>query len=73
MATSQLQQSSMALMLDGGMNEKGDAVKLRKSFNNVKSEATADQLYAIATSLAALQQHDLLSIERADTSEIQQS
>jgi len=73
MAKSQLRQSSMVLLLAGGMNERGETVRLRKSFNNLNLDITADQLYTVATSLTALQQHDLLSIERSDTSEILQS
>jgi|GEM_PF-1825977 len=72
MAKSQPQQSSMVLLLDGGVNEQGEVVRLRKSFNNLNLEVTADQLYAVATSLVVLQQHELIAIERSDTSEISQ-
>ena len=44
-----------------------------KSFNNVKVEANAEQLYAVATAFSGLQQRDLDRIERTDRSEIEQN
>ena len=70
MAVSQVQQSSMVLVFDGGPDDEGNAIKKRKSFNNVKSDATPDQLYTVAQVLTALQQYPLILIERNDTSEI---
>ncbi|GGH88695.1 alpha-D-ribose 1-methylphosphonate 5-phosphate C-P lyase [Pullulanibacillus pueri] len=70
MATSQMEKTTLALVFDGGADEKGNAVNKRKSFNNVKTDATADQLYAIAEAIAGVQQYPLILVERNDTSEI---
>lgn len=48
----------------------GKAILKAKTFNNVKTEATADQLYAIAQAVAGLQERPLYNIERKDSSDI---
>lgn len=71
MAVSYILKSQLKLVLANGINPStGDAVYKTKTINNVKSDATADGLYAVANSLAALQQLPLYQIERNDNSEI---
>lgn len=70
MATSTLSNSRLILEFDAGIDGKGNTVYARKSFNNVKPQATDDQLYAIVQALVPLQQHELSMIERNNTSVI---
>ncbi|WP_174614861.1 DUF1659 domain-containing protein [Virgibacillus ihumii] len=71
MAVAQMVDSRLSLILDDGLDpESGEQVFKSKSFNNVKTAATADQLFTIANALAPLQQRPLVNIERKDNSEI---
>ncbi|GAA0604736.1 hypothetical protein GCM10009001_22450 [Virgibacillus siamensis] len=74
MAVAQMVASRLSLILDDGLDpESGKQLFKSKSFNNVKTEATADQLFAIADAVAPLQQRPLVNIERKDNSEITQA
>ncbi|TMN21765.1 DUF1659 domain-containing protein [Lentibacillus cibarius] len=74
MAVAQLVDSRMRLILDDGVDEvSGKQLYKTKGFNNVKTDATADQLYAIANAVAPLQQRPLLEVERNDSSNITQA
>jgi len=71
MAEQILINSTLQLVFNAGVDpETGDAVKKYKSFSNVKSNATADQLYAIARAFEGLQELTLYNILRKDTSDI---
>lgn len=71
MAVSYILKSQLKLVLVSGTNPTtGDAMFKTKTFSNVKSDATADGLYAVANALAPLQQLPLYQIERNDNSEI---
>ncbi|WP_010531473.1 DUF1659 domain-containing protein [Lentibacillus jeotgali] len=73
MAAAQKVGSRLTLVLDDGDDMMtGKTIFKSKSFNNVKPEATADQLFAIATAVAELQERPLYTIERYDESEITQ-
>ncbi|WP_188455085.1 DUF1659 domain-containing protein [Virgibacillus oceani] len=72
MAVAEKYKSTLQLVLDEGIDpESGKQIFKFKSFNNVKTDATADQLYAIAQAVAGLQERPLYSIERDDSFEIQ--
>ena len=71
MAVGRLISSQLRLTLDNGNDTKtGKMIFKTKSFNNVKTDATADQLFAVAYALADLQTLPLYSVERNDNSEI---
>lgn len=73
MAVSQMTDSQLRLVLDDGIDAiSGKQLFKAKSFNNVKTAATADQLYAIASAVSPLQQRPLTTIERKDNSDITQ-
>ncbi|WP_249870779.1 DUF1659 domain-containing protein [Oceanobacillus saliphilus] len=73
MAVADMTNSSLQLVLQDGINpESGLPIFKFKSFNNVKTNATADQLYAIATAFAALQERALYNINRKDSSDIRE-
>ncbi|WP_099159553.1 DUF1659 domain-containing protein [Virgibacillus ndiopensis] len=72
MAVAEIFKSTLQLVFDDGIDPtSGKQIFKTKSFNNVKTEATADQLYAIAQAMAPLQERSLYNIEREDSSEIQ--
>lgn len=71
MAESILHHSQLRLVLNNGTDPKTDKVKTKiKSFNNVTVNATADQLYAVANALVALQTLPLYDLQRVDTSDL---
>lgn len=55
---------------DGTDSSTGKPVYKTKNFNNVKTSADAEQLYATALALADLQERSLYTINRKDSSEI---
>ncbi|MGJ9458123.1 DUF1659 domain-containing protein [Oceanobacillus sp. CF4.6] len=74
MAVADMTQSTLQLVLTDGIDsESGLPIIKYKSFNNVKPAATADQLYAIATAVAELQERPLYEINRKDTSDIREA
>ena len=73
MAVADMMKSTLQLVLQDGIDpESGSPILKSKSFNNVKTDATADQLYAIATALVGLQERSLYNINRRDTSDIRE-
>ncbi len=68
MALQEVKSSQLRLVLNIGMDDEGNPIFRYKNFNNVKPEATADSLYAIASSFAALQTHGLYEVVRNDSS-----
>ncbi|WP_047982611.1 DUF1659 domain-containing protein [Ornithinibacillus contaminans] len=71
MAVANMTNSQLRLVLhDGDDPESGEPIYKFKSFNNVKTDATADQLYTIANAFAGLQERPLYNVERKDSSDI---
>ena len=67
MAVAQTVNSSLQLTFEDGIDAVTGTVTLKnKTFNNVKTAATADQLLAIADALVPLQQKPLYSVKRSD-------
>lgn len=71
MATASLIDTQLRLVLEVGVDENGKSIFRSKNFNNVKTSATPDALFAIALALAPLQQHNLFAVERNDSSDLQ--
>ncbi|WP_058308662.1 DUF1659 domain-containing protein [Gracilibacillus massiliensis] len=68
MAQAERIDSRLQLTFENGVDPiSGDPVYKSKSFNNVKLDATADQLLTITEALAPLQQLVLYSVKRNDT------
>lgn len=68
MASAERIDSRLQLTFEEGTDPvSGDPIYKTKSFNNVKLDATADQLLAITQALVPLQQMDLYSVKRNDT------
>lgn len=74
MAVIDLTKSSLKLNFETGVHPTSGAVVVKaKTFNNVKTDASADGLYAVAEAFAGLQELPLYTVERADSSEISAS
>ena len=71
MAIAKIRTSTLQLVLQDGTDRvSGDPIYKMKSFNNVKANATAEQLYAIAIAFEGLQQRSLYEINRKDSLDI---
>jgi hypothetical protein len=70
MAQIMLAETTLKLIFDGGMNEKGKPVYKTKTFNNVKKEAATDQLFQVAQAISVLCSDPLNSVQRDDSSDI---
>ena len=67
MAVAQTVDSSLQLVFEDGIDAVTGTVALKnKTFNNIKTSATPDQLLAIADALVPLQQKVLYSVKRND-------
>lgn len=56
--------SQLRVRYETGINEKGEPIFKKKSYSNVLEAATADQLFAVAQSLASLSTYPLSGVER---------
>ncbi|MFD1037209.1 DUF1659 domain-containing protein [Virgibacillus byunsanensis] len=66
--------STLRLVLyDGEDMETGKPIYKTKSFNNVKTDAIADQLLPIAEAVAGLQERPLFNVQRNDSSELREA
>jgi len=70
MAEAVKKSTRLALTFETGFNQKGEPIYKTKSYNNIKIEATADQLMQGANALGSLTVHTLVNVERNDNSEI---
>lgn len=54
--------SKFKLVLNAGLDEKNRDIIKNKTFSNVKSASTNDSIFAVATSLAELQEYTLTNV-----------
>lgn len=64
------QSSAIVLKLQNGLNSAGNPIYKLVRYSNVKSASPDDALYSVAAKLAALQAHQLSSIQRVDTANL---
>ncbi|MFE0503162.1 DUF1659 domain-containing protein [Peribacillus butanolivorans] len=62
--------STLRIDFETGLNEKGSIVFKRRSFSNIKVEATADQLFSAATAIASVQNYPVGEVTRVDTNSL---
>ncbi|MBM7702969.1 DUF1659 domain-containing protein [Metabacillus iocasae] len=67
MSTKVKNSSQFRLVFEEGMKEDGSAIFKSKTFNNVRQDATADELQATAEALASLQTMPLEAVEEVVT------
>lgn len=64
--------SVMRMQLQTGVDTNGDPVFRNKSLNNIKPEATDQDLYDVAQALAGLQQHNLADVLRVHSARLEE-
>ena len=67
MASTYIQGVQLRLVLELGADEEGKMQYRSKNYNNIKPEATAEQLFAVAQAITALQTLPLNTIEKNDS------
>lgn len=70
MAVANLLETKLRMVFEKGMDEKGNPILNTKTFNNIKKEATTDQLFQVAQAISALVNDSLTKIERNDMTDI---
>ncbi|WP_059170300.1 DUF1659 domain-containing protein [Bacillus sp. FJAT-27445] len=70
MAQAMLADSKLRLVFETGIDEKGKPIYKSKMFNNLKTEATPNQMFQAASAIAALCADTLNVVERNDRMEI---
>ncbi|MEH7108695.1 DUF1659 domain-containing protein [Bacillus sp. JJ1764] len=70
MANTLLTDTQLRVVYQVGIDEQGKPVLKNKNFNNIKTDASADQLIQTAQAIAALAGDTLYKIERKDSSEL---
>ena len=70
MAQAMIMNSRLKVLLESGINAKGEIIIKTKTFSNVRKEATADQLFQAGQALASLCSLPLVNIERTDNFEL---
>lgn len=70
MAEAMLSQTRLRLLFEIGTDDNGKSIIKTKTFNNIKSTATAGELFSTATALASLSKDVLDAVERNDNYEI---
>jgi hypothetical protein len=70
MAQAKLADTKLRLVFEAGMDDAGKPLYKAKTFNNVKKDATPDQLFQVSQALSVLCMDTLNRVERADSSEI---
>lgn len=67
---SNLVETTMQLLFEAGVDEKGDPVFKKSYFHNVKPTSTEQDIYDVATALASLQQYTLNKVYKEDLSSL---
>jgi len=71
MVLTEMETSQLRLVFYDGENpETGNPIHRTKSFNQVKTDATAEELYGVAVAFASLQERPLHNVVRRDDSTI---
>lgn len=65
-----LKDSQLRLVFEVGVSESGDPIFKGKTFNNLKKEATFEQIYQAALALSQLSAYPLSAVERNDSFDI---
>lgn len=70
MATEIKNKSSLKLQFNRGLDLNGKPMTGSKTFSNLKENAAADDILAVANALGNLQKHDLYDIIKIDNTSI---
>ncbi|HHY73429.1 MAG TPA: DUF1659 domain-containing protein [Bacillus bacterium] len=64
MATEVMNESKLRIEYNQGVDLEGKAIYKIKSYNNLKTTATPDDIQTVSLAIAGLQQHTLANVER---------
>ncbi|WP_332645448.1 DUF1659 domain-containing protein [Lysinibacillus sp. 54212] len=64
MAAYQFQSASLVLSFDAGVNEENKPIVKKATYRNVKEQASATELAAVATALGSLSELTLIDVEK---------
>lgn len=70
MAQEMLKDCGIRLFFETGLDEKGEPIVKSKTYNNVRKEATGEQIYQAAQALVGLSTYPLISLERNNSLDI---
>lgn len=70
MAVSILKDTQLRLVFEDGVDLNGKTIYKNKNYNNIKTTATVDQLFAVAQAIVPLQTKTLFTVERNDSSDL---
>ena len=70
MAQALLEGTKLRLVFEVGVDEKGTPILRAKTFNNIKKEATVEQLFQASQAITVLCKDTLNKVERNDSTEI---
>jgi hypothetical protein len=70
MAQALLESTKLRMVFEAGVDEEGNPILRAKTFSNVKSGATTDQLFQAAQAISVLCNDTLNKVERNDSTNI---
>ncbi len=71
MATETIVKANLQMVYLNGVDKDGDPIFVKKTYSNLQEEATADDVFAVANSLATLQNKPLNEVNEIITKRIQ--
>ncbi|WP_250886544.1 DUF1659 domain-containing protein [Bacillus sp. SM2101] len=72
MAQAIITDSQLRVIYDLGIDEEGKQIFRNKNYNNVKTQATTDELYTAAEAIISLQENEVHRVERNDSQQLVQ-
>lgn len=66
-------ESELVLVLDNGVSASGNPLTQKRSYSDIKSDASNDNVFAVAEVLSGLQTKTKIAVQRRDTIELQQA
>ncbi|WP_033827090.1 DUF1659 domain-containing protein [Bacillus andreraoultii] len=70
MAEANIIKTNFRILYEFGLDQKGETVFKTKSYNNVKTSSTDEQIYEAALAIASLSSLPFFNVERDDKKEI---
>lgn len=70
MAQEMLKDTGIRLFFETGLDGNGEPIIKSKSFNNVRKEATVEQIYQASQAVASLSAYPLISLERNNSLDV---
>lgn len=72
MAFKDHQKTSLVGIVEGGYNDAGQYIRLRRTLSDISTDVTPDQAFAAAVKIFDLQQLPLMELQQVDTHNLYQ-